>query len=567
MDEIRFVPRNAEGAAEEADFGPEPLRGWIGALLRARGIRTREEAERFLSPSAAEMHNPFLLPGMERTVALLREAIRRGERILVYGDYDADGVCATSILLDLLHEEKAELAYRIPSRHTEGYGLNAGAVREIAEKCRVLITVDCGISNFDEVALAKELGLTVIITDHHEVPERLPEADAVMDPKIGDYPCPWLCGAGVALKICQAMQGTEGALRRMDLAALATVADIVPLMGENRFIVAEGLRRMERTERPGLRALMDSAGVAPPLRSADIAYRIGPRINAAGRLGDARLGVHLLLTPDAGKAKFIAGEMEKANRERQEAEARITAEAERQLAADGGAKGRRVILVSGEGWNPGLIGLTAGKLCERYGLPSVALSLEGEKAKGSCRSIPGVDIYRILRGCEELLEGYGGHEQAAGLTVRRENIPALRDRMDKLIRESTSEACFVPSREYDAEVPFGEWTEERMRMLEKLEPTGCGNPEPAFLIRGAEVLSMRAVGRDGAHLKLSLMDGGGSVMDGIAFGQGERTGSGWRRMDLIYLPERNEYRGRVSIQARIGALRRAEAETEAPGGD
>ncbi len=247
MDEIRFVPRNAEGAAEEADFGPERLRGWIGALLRARGIRTREEAERFLSPSAAEMHNPFLLPGMERTVALLREAIRRGERILVYGDYDADGVCATSILLDLLHEEKAELAYRIPSRHTEGYGLNAGAVREIAEKCRVLITVDCGISNFDEVALAKELGLTVIITDHHEVPERLPEADAVMDPKIGDYPCPWLCGAGVALKICQAMQGTEVALLRMELAAWSTDAEIMPGRGEDREVVAECLRRMGRT--------------------------------------------------------------------------------------------------------------------------------------------------------------------------------------------------------------------------------------------------------------------------------------------------------------------------------
>jgi single-stranded-DNA-specific exonuclease RecJ len=522
-------------------------------MLRSRGIRTEEEARRFLSPSPEDLHDPFLLPGMRETVALLRAAIARGDTILVYGDYDADGVCAASILLDVLHEEGASLAYRIPSRHSEGYGLNAAAVREIAEKARLLITVDCGISNVDEVALARELGLTVIITDHHRPPEILPDADAVMDPLLGDYPCPYLCGAGVALKICQALQGIPGAEKRLDLAALATVADIVPLLDENRFIVSEGLRRLENTPRPGLRALMASAGLTPPLTADHIAFRLAPRLNAAGRLGDARLGVHLLLTPDPAKAENIAGLLEQANRTRQNLEKEMTGAALTHLTAESLAVSH-VIVVSGEGWNPGLVGLTAGRLCERFHLPVLAFSLRDGIATGSCRSIPGVDIYRALCSCADLLIRFGGHEQAAGLTVREENLPLLKARLEEVIASSAPEETFLPAREYDLTVPFRTWTPDALAWLERLEPTGCGNPPPQFLLQGAEVQSLRRVGRDGSHLRLTVLDEDLSSVEGIAFSLGEAADEAPLKLDLLYRPVRSEFRGRVTVEAQVTAL-------------
>ena len=547
---IRFIQRCTGDAPSLAG-----LPGWFSSLLAARGIRTDGEAESFLNPSLSGLHDPLLLPGMAETVALLRRAIDAHETILVYGDYDADGVCATSILLEALHEEGAALAYRIPSRHTDGYGLNEEAVREIADKASLLITVDCGVSNVKEVALAKELGLTVIITDHHQPPDVLPEADVVMDPLIGDYPSPSLCGAGVALKICQALQGMPGVEKRLDLAALATVADIVPLQGENRIIVREGLRRMESTARPGLKALLESAGLTPPLNADHLAYRLGPRLNAAGRLGDAKLGVHLLLTPDPAKAANIARLLEEANRTRQNLEREMTASALAGLSADALAAAH-VVVVSGEAWNPGLIGLTAGRLCERFHLPVVALSVNGDTAVGSCRSIPGVNIYRMLTACADLLDRYGGHEQAAGLTLRADRIPLLRERLEKEISSSAPEECFLPSMEYDLAVPFRTWTLETLALLDRLEPTGCGNPAPLFLLRDAEIQSMRRVGHDGSHLKLSVLDADLTPVEGIAFSQGSLADEDCRTLDLLYRPVINDFRGRRSVEAQVAAVNR-----------
>ena len=545
MGYTRFIQRNIP----EAPSFPG-LPGWFSGLLRARGISTEEEARHFLEPSLADLHDPFLLPGMAETVRLLREAITRGDTILVYGDYDADGVCASSILLETLHEEGASLAYRIPSRHQEGYGLNPQAVREIAQKAKLLITVDCGITSVEEVALAKELGLTVIITDHHQPPEILPQADAVMDPLLGDYPCPYLCGAGVALKICQALQGMAGVEKRLDLAALATVADIVPLLGENRVIVREGLRRMESTARPGLKALIAAAGIEPPMNADHIAFRLGPRLNAAGRLGDAKLGVHLLLTPDPAKAQNIAAMLEEANRTRQNLEKQLTSAALEQLSLDALAKSH-VILAAGPDWNPGLVGLTAGRLCERFHLPAIVLSLHEGMASGSCRSIPGVNIYRMLSACPDLLEHFGGHEQAAGLTVKEENIPLLRERLEAVISSAAPEECFLPAAEYDLIVPFRTWTPETLALLSSLEPTGCGNPPPAFLLKDAEVQSLRKVGKDGSHLKVTVLDEDLTMVDGIAFGAGETADEAPLKVDLLYKPIRNDFRGRVSIEAQI----------------
>ncbi len=531
------------------------LPDWFSSLLYARGVRTRDEAEQFLNPSLDGLHDPFLLPGMAETVALLKGAIAERKTILVYGDYDADGVCAASILMETLHEEGASLAYRIPSRHTEGYGLNPDAVREIAQKAQVLITVDCGVSDAEEVALAKELGLTVIVTDHHQPPETLPEADVVMDPLIGNYPFPGLCGAGVALKICQALQGMAGVEKRLDLAAIATVADVVPLKGENRIIVSEGMKRIASTARPGLRALLKVAGLesAKSLTADDLAFRLGPRLNAAGRLGDAKLGVHLLLTPDPAKASNIAAMLEEANRTRQRFEREMTAQALTQLSLEALAVSH-VILVSGEDWNPGLIGLTAGRLCERFHLPAIALSVHGDTAVGSCRSIPGINIYQMLTSCADLLERFGGHEQAAGLTVKTENISLLRQRLEKVISAAAPEETFLPAMEYDLSVPFRTWTPETLSLLSRLEPTGCGNPPPLFLLQGAEVQSIRRVGKDGSHLRLAVLDEDLSIVEGIAFGAGDTADESPQKLDLLYRPTLNDFRGRTAVEAQIYSI-------------
>ena len=548
MTHTRFIQRCHDSAPSFKDLPP-----WMSSLLYARDIKTDAEVTQYLNPTLADLHDPFLLPGMDKAVALLKDAIAKKETILIYGDYDADGVCAASILLEVFHDLGASLAFRIPSRHTEGYGLNKDAVREIAEKASLLITVDCGVSNVEEVALAKELGLTVIVTDHHQPPEILPAADVVMNPHLGGYPFPDLCGAGVALKICQALRGMEGVEKCLDLAAIATVADVVPLRDENRIIVREGMRRIENTARPGLKALLQSAGLQAPLSADDLAFRIGPRVNAAGRIADAKLGVHLLLTPDPAKAANIAAMLEEANRTRQRFERETTREALSQLTPEALAASH-VVIVAGEDWNPGLVGLTAGRLCERFHLPVVALSTHEGVATGSCRSIPGVNIYRMLCACEDLLERYGGHEQAAGLTIKEENLPLFRERLEKVISEAAPEETFLPSMEYDLTVPFRTWTPDTLKLLDLLEPTGCGNPAPLFLLQGAEVQALRKVGADGSHLKLTILDEDLSLVDCIAFSQGAVADESPRRLDLLYRPVLNSFRGRSAVEAQVMAI-------------
>ena len=549
---MRFVQRKG---AVPLPLGDLP--DWFSALLRARGVDTPEAAEAFLHPSPEDLHDPFLLEGMAETVRLLRKAAGDGDPVLIWGDYDADGVCAASILLETLRETGVRADVFIPSRHRDGYGLNADRLRELAGRYRLLITVDCGISAVAETALARKLGLTVVLTDHHEPPEVLPAADAVMDPLLGSYPFPRLCGAGVALKITQALQGMEGVRKRLDLAAIATVADIVPLTGENRIIVREGLKALAETDRPGLRALMKLAGIQGQPRSEDLAFRIGPRINAAGRMGDADPALRLLTTRDEAEGGALARGMEENNLRRQEEERGILDAARKQIAGEAGDPASRILIAQGENWNPGLIGLAAGKICQQYHRPAIVLTLRDGQAVGSCRSVPGVHLYRLLSRCEDLLIRYGGHEQAAGITIDPALLPAFRDRMNRLIRESCGEDLFIPETEYDLALPFRSWTPDRLSRLEELEPTGCGNSPPAFLLANASPQVLRRVGRDGAHLKLRLADPEGTVIDGIAFGQGEEADRLRSRVDAVYHPVRNDFGGRVRIEAQAEALRDA----------
>ena len=547
---MEFVPR---GPADPAPLGGLP--GWFSAMLRLRGITTEEESRRFLSPSLGDLHDPFLLPGMTETVRLLREAAARRDPILIWGDYDADGICAASILLETLKEEGANVNFYLPSRHSDGYGLNPEGIRKAAEKgFRLLITVDCGISSREETALARSLGMTVIVTDHHALPPELPEADAVMNPLLGGYPCPFLCGAGVALKICQALQGPEGLRKRLDLAAIATVADVVPLLGENRVIVREGLDCIARTQRPGLQALLKSAGIEAPVTTDHLGFRIGPRLNAAGRLEDARPAARLLMTRDPVLAESLASHLEELNSRRQAMEREITGQALQQVREQPDFGTARSLVVSGD-WNPGLIGLTAGKLCEKFYLPAVALSLQGDTAIGSCRSIPGVHIFGMLQRCGDLLTRFGGHAQAAGLTLPAGNIAAFRERLSRVISESCPPEVFRREMAYDLEVPFRSWDEESLGLLEQLEPTGEGNPAPVFLLSGASVQTMRRVGRDLSHLQVTLLDRDNTPVRGIAFSQGEEADRPRDGADLLYRPYLNEFRGRRSVEARIFALR------------
>ncbi|MBQ8073082.1 MAG: single-stranded-DNA-specific exonuclease RecJ [Clostridia bacterium] len=547
----------------------KPLPGlpdWESALLCARGIDTPEKAERFLRPSLEDLHDPMEMRDMDRALTLIRMAIRRKDRMLVYGDYDVDGISAVTILLETLREAGAEADFRIPARHQEGYGLNERAVREIAAEYQLLITVDCGITSVKEVRLAKELGLTVIVTDHHEVPEILPPADAAMDPLLGSYPFRRLCGAGVALKICQALLGMESVEKKLEVAALATVCDIVPLMDENRVIVREGLARMAETVRPGLRALMENARVAAPVSAEDLGFRLGPRLNAAGRLADASLGVRLLMTRDPAEAKRLADQLEDSNRERQEMEKRMLQEAETLLPEQVDLRRDRAIILAGEDWNSGVIGLVAGKLCERLHHPTVVLSRQGDQAVGSCRSIPGVNIWQMLNACGDLFLRFGGHEQAAGLTLPAEKISQFRQRLNDAIRENCPDSCFLPVREYDEEIPLEQVNLEMVEALEALEPVGCGNPSPVFLTRDASLQAARRVGKDQSHLKLSLL-AGDCVRDGIGFGLGDLADQPLNQVDVLFRPSRNEFNGRVTAQLQVQAMRPAAGGGAEPDGE
>ncbi len=556
---LQFIKR---GPKDVQPIGDLPL--WLSALLRARGVDTAEKAERFLYPSVTHLHDPFLMQGMDKAVRLIREAVAGEQPIIVYGDYDVDGVCATSIMLETLRELGAAPDFRIPSRHGEGYGLNCDAVREMASTHRLLITVDCGITNHEEVKLAKMLGMTVIVTDHHQLTDMASPADAVLNPLLGAYPFRRLCGAGVALKLTQALLGMDAVMRRIDLAALATVADIVPLIDENRIIVREGLRLMADSQRPGLIALMQVSDVHPPVNSGHVGFRLAPRLNAGGRLEDASQGVLLLTAPDSETADPIAMHLEKANQQRQAIEQEITQRAISMIGECVDFRNDRVIMIMGEGWNPGVIGLAAGRICEKYHFPTIVLTKNEEGiAVGSCRSIPGVNIHGMLTTCKDLFMRFGGHEQAAGLTMQAEFLPELRRRLNLAINENCDLRCYIPQKEYDLTLRLREVDLDMIDRLDLLQPTGYGNPNPMFLTRDAHLQQAIRVGKTRAHLKLMLLDGQ-ALRDGIAFGKGELADEGLERVDVLFTPERNEFRGRITPQLMVESLTPAEGTAPLP---
>ena len=552
---MQRIVRRGSGMTGSAAFTGMSAR--MSTLLRSRGIHTEAEASAYLNPSLAQRHDPMLLHDMDKALRLLADAKREGRRFIVYGDYDVDGICATAIMVQALTQYGLRAPdyptmYRIPDRHEEGYGLNEEAVHDLIGKADILITVDCGITSMKEVALAEKAGMQVIVTDHHALPDELPPADAVIDPLMPPYPFPGLCGAGVAYQLCRALLGDEAAKDCLDLAALATVADMVPLKDENRAIVALGLKAIEHTRRPGLRALMRAAAFKPPLRSEHIAFGLAPRMNACGRLKSALMAVRLLFEQDEAAADQIAFEMNRLNEQRKEEERAVLNDAQAQLEGMDLCR-LRAIVICGQGYDSGVVGLAAGRLAERYGYPTVVLADQGEFSVGSARSVPGIDIYQALKTCSDLFMRFGGHPQAAGMTLRTDDVPEFRERLSKAVSEQLDGQALMPVLLYDDELELAEVNEATVGVLQGMEPFGLANPAPVFYGRDVSLVSLRTVGQEGLHLKCEL-EQDGVHRAGIAFRQGMLARRPPEKADVLFVPVRNEFRGDVTYECQISRI-------------
>ena len=548
---LRLIPKNQQKRQIPPELASLGLPERLLELLLDREIDTPEKIERYLHPKREDLVDPMLMQDMDKAVNVIRDAIEKHEEITVFGDYDVDGVTATAILLTYLRKQGAQVGFYIPDRHGEGYGLNIAAIEQIATHSKLLITVDCGITCAAEVARAKELGMRVIVTDHHQLGPQIPECEAVLNPLLGHYPFRRLCGAGVAFKLVQAMGGTEAIEPLWELAALATIADIVPLMDENRVIVYYGLAAMAATQRPGLIALMESAGVDPQkVSSSDVAFRMAPRINAGGRLALASRGVQLLTTRRMDTAREIAEELNQDNIRRRELEIEIFQQADEMTRQQIDFMNERAIVVCGEGWNPGVIGLAASRLVEKYKWPTILLSRDGDICVGSARSIPGVNIHEAMSTCRDLFIRFGGHAQAAGLTIEAKNVPDFKRRLSEAIREQAAPEAFIPTEEYDLELELSEMTEAFVDAFSAMQPTGFGNPAPVFCVRGVHTTDVRTIGKDGAHLRMRLAQGS-DMRSAIGFRMGDRAANLPEVIEAIITLSINVWQDKRSVQCEL----------------
>ena len=557
----------ARAALERAGIPP------LAALaLCARGQDTPEKARAFLACGQELLHDPLLMLDMDKAAGRLRLALERDERIAVYGDYDVDGITATCLLTDFLRSEGAAVISYIPDRMEEGYGLNRDAVNTLHRQgVSLIVTVDCGITAVDEAEYAQRLGVDVVVTDHHECKDTLPRCTAVVDPHRPGcpYPFKYLAGVGVALKLVLALGGPARRAALLaeyaDLAAIGTVADVMNVTGENRCLVRLGLEALQHTRRPGLRSLLHEAGLEEkPISSMSVGYVLAPRINASGRMGCASLAGELLLTEDPGRAALLAAQLCQLNRERQAIEAAIYAECVARVEALPGEE-RYALVLSGEAWHQGVVGIVASRLAEKYSCPTFMICLQDGRGKGSCRSFGGFNLFAALEHCAGLLEGFGGHALAAGFTIREEQIPAFAACMAEYVRLRTGGAEMVSTLEIDAEIEdAGALTLDGVEGLDLLEPYGAGNPKPVFSLSGCTVSAASEVG-GGRHLKLKLACGGRSF-DAIFFSAtlAQAGLSCGDRVDVAFTPQVNEYRGWRTVQLQLcdlrPALTRAQAE-------
>jgi single-stranded-DNA-specific exonuclease len=527
----------------------------LAAVLVRRGYAEADRARAFLAAELPE-HDAFLLGDMEGACEAIRRAIAEGKRICVHGDYDADGICATALAVLVLRELGAEVSSHLPSRFDEGYGLARDTLTRLAEEgFGLVLTVDCGVTAVEEVAHARELGLEVVITDHHRAGPGLPDCP-VVGPYCGDYPFTELCGTGVVWKLGQALLGTgsEALARHLDLVAVATVADVVPLLDENRGLAVAGLRQLARTQKPGLQELMRSASVDPATVDAGaIGFRLAPRLNAAGRLGRPEAALELLLTEEKKSARLLAAQLEDLNRDRQAVEQRILREAVEAIESWPEAhRRRRAYVVAGAGWHEGVIGIVASRLVERYNRPIVLIAGTDGDWKGSGRSIPGFDLHDGLRQCAGHLERWGGHAAAAGLSIKPERVEAFAEAFSSIGDLALGEDDLRPPAKVDALVHGRDLTLDLCAELTSLAPFGLGNPGITLLLAGCELAELSPVG-DGKHLRFRVREDGRDSGSAIAFrfgGQIDRL----RRVghyDVAFRLEANQWNGTVSPQLNV----------------
>ena len=528
------------------------------AILVRRGYADVEAARAFLSGTPRP--DPQELPGAPEGAALLLRHVRAGSRIVVFGDYDVDGVCSTAMMVRTLRSLGAEPGWRLPSRQ-EGYGLSLDTVRKLAEGgTQLLVTVDCGVTSTDEVALATELGMEVLVTDHHRPAGALP-ACSIVHPGLGHGPSSELCASGVVLKLSEVLRGLAGrpeGEEDLELAGLATVCDMVPLHGENRRIAREGMEELRRTRRPGLRALMEVAGLDPADADARAAgFRLGPRLNAAGRLQRADAALELLLTEDEHRAAEVARELDGLNLDRRETEQRILHAAD---AACADQLSAAAIVVAGEGWHPGVVGIVASRLVERHRRPCVVIGLDGESGRGSGRSISAYDLHAGLAAASDGLLRFGGHRMAAGLEVRADEVDRLRRTLAAHAGERLAPADLLRVQHVDAVVPGGALGLDLAEELERLGPFGSGNPEPVLMVPSARIEHVTAMGEERKHARFSLV-GGGSRVRGVAFrtSQSALSAAGAQPQHVAIGLERNRWNGAVEARVVLRSLSPAKA--------
>jgi single-stranded-DNA-specific exonuclease len=544
----------------------------IVQVLHNRGIKDPNEVAAFLTGDVGEA-NPFSLDDIGTAVTRLRQALRAGEPIAVYGDFDSDGVTATVLLVQTLRALGGDVRAYIPNRVDEGYGLHEQALTSLArDGVRVVITVDCGVRSLDETEFANRLGLDVIITDHHSAGDRLPKAVAVIDPKhsVNRYSSNSLAGVGVAYKLAQALLRVQRKVPvtpkgvrleeedLLDLVAIGTVADLAPLLGENRTLVHKGLARINRMERPGIEALCCRAGLkAGQVDAPAIGYVLGPRLNAAGRLDDAKLAYRLLETPYRAEAEQLAERLDQLNRERRQYTTETLAQA-REMVLTELAEGKKqhLLFVAGPDFSPGVVGLVASRLLDEFYRPAVVVKVGEKDSRGSARSIQEFNITHALDACADILVHHGGHTLAAGFTVHTEKLSQLRERLQALAEETLARKELVPAIDVDTEIPLQEMNRQLWQELQQLSPFGRGNPYPLFISRHVRVQHQRSVGADGQHLKLALSEGQ-STWDAIAFRQGEWAGKLGDRIDIVYHIEMNEWNGERRLQLNVQDIRPA----------
>lgn len=537
----------------------------LAALLIQRGHDTPQSAKRFLRPSLDDLSDPFLIRDMEHAVRLVAEAVREGRTILVHGDYDVDGQCATALLTRVLQVAGASVVPFIPHRLRDGYDFGpAGLAAARQHDAGLIITCDCGTTARATVERARDEGRNVVVTDHHLPTGPLPPADAVLNPQRPDCPSPAteLCGAGVAFKLAQALVAELGLpvnlpYHLLDLVALATVADVVPLRAENRILVRFGLRLLRDSRWPGVRALLEVAGLAGNVRAGQVGFILAPRLNAAGRIGDPMDGLRLLLSDEPEDAYRQAKALDALNTQRQALDQEILDQAVEMVETAIDLEHDHGLVLAGDGWHPGVIGIVASRLVERYGRPTVLVALDGEEGRGSGRSIPGFDLHGALSACAPHLARYGGHRMAAGLSVRRDRLGAFQAAFGDVARSRLSSDDLIPVLRVDLVVPVEQLDDELERLLRHLEPSGPANPGPVLGVRGAAVKGANTVGAN--HLKFTLEDETGAI-ESIGFGWADRLREEWDReggIDVALRLERNEWRGASTLRARIVDIRRA----------